>query len=105
MIYQAARWRKKPGSGHGGGGHGGGGGAEGEAGIAVINHAANKGDDISPDVDADSGLVSDVSLSVEPFAYDACKKFGFFGTLPLPCEFSALQNPLIQGGAKKFKHV
>lgn len=43
MIYQAARWRKKP---------GGEGGADGA--IAMINRAANKGDDISSD-----GLVRD----------------------------------------------
>ena len=52
MIYQAARWRKKPGGGRGAaGGSADGGGA---AALAMINRAANKGDDITS---GDSGLV------------------------------------------------
>ena len=51
MIYRAARWRQKPG------------GVDGTAALAMINHAANKGDGISPDVDGDSDLVRDFHMS------------------------------------------
>ena len=54
MIYQAARWRRKPGGGAGGGG----GDAEGGgAGMAMANGAANRGRDASPFIMDDSDMV------------------------------------------------